>query len=93
MKLIRRLAGALLALAAIVMFVAPSTTALAAEAAPVTTSQHTQVKTVNAVWRGAYYYYNDCDLAGYSGILNGWWTGYICQYRVGSSPVIWDLYA
>ncbi|MFT7840228.1 hypothetical protein Q5530_29145 [Saccharothrix sp. BKS2] len=48
---------------------------------------------VAAVWRGGYYNYYDCDLAGFQGIYHGWWTGYICSYRAGSSPAIWDLYA
>ncbi|MFD7658644.1 hypothetical protein ACFV4N_32110 [Actinosynnema sp. NPDC059797] len=44
-------------------------------------------------WRGGYSNHYDCDLAGYRGILNGWWTTYLCSYRLGSSPAIWDLYA
>ena len=63
---------------------APSASIERSESAPVT---------ARAVWRGAYYSYYDCDVAGFRGIYYGYWTSYNCQYRTGSSPAIWDLYA
>ncbi|MEV6880067.1 hypothetical protein [Amycolatopsis sp. NPDC051128] len=75
---------------------------LAVAAAPASASEVTpaaekatvsQPATVNAVWRAAYWNYYDCDVAGFTGVYYGWWQGYFCNYRPGSSPAIWDLYA
>lgn len=47
--------------------------------------------TVDLTYRGSYWNYYDCDTAGFSGIYNGYWTAYLCNWRNGAN--VWDLYA
>jgi hypothetical protein len=42
---------------------------------------------------GCYALWNDCDLQGFYGILNGWWTGYICEISNNTRPYCGNLWA
>lgn len=45
---------------------------------------------VNKDVYGCYRTYYDCDIAGFQGILNGWWIGYVCQYPSAScASTVW----
>jgi hypothetical protein len=55
------------------------------------TEASTALASANAVYRGSYRIYYDCDIAGFTGIYYGWWRGYVCQWNSWSQ--LWDLYA
>lgn len=92
---IARAAAGLLAAAALVATVG-STQASATPGTPGTPGTGTGTATeswasVSLTYRGSYWTYHDCDVAGFTGVYYGWWTGYICQWRNGAN--VWDLYA
>ena len=38
-----------------------------------------------AAFRGCYGLYYDCDINGFYGVMNGWWSWYICDNRYCSN--------
>jgi hypothetical protein len=81
-------------LAAIGALLTPSVATAERNAATKAPSQANVTQTAqssNAVYRGSYGIYYDCDIAGFTGIYYGWWRGYVCQWNNWSH--LWDLYA
>lgn len=86
---IARASAAILASVAIALSfgAAPASAAVRTEQNDAATS----AAAVNLTYRGSYSNYYDCDIAGFSGVYYGYWTGYLCQWRNDAN--VWDLYA
>jgi hypothetical protein len=63
---------------------------LAFGATPANASAQTNSASV-AVFRASYQSYYDCDIAGFTGVYYGYWSGYFCNKDIPSG--YWLLYA
>ena len=89
LRKIAQAAAAILASVAIALSLgaAPASAAVSTEQ----NAAETSAAVVNLTYKGSYWNYYDCDIAGFSGVYYGYWTSYMCQWRNGAN--VWDLYA
>lgn len=50
-------------------------------------------ETVDKAIYGCYSLWHDCDLQGFYGVMNGWWTGYICEISNNTRPYCGNWWA
>jgi hypothetical protein len=50
-------------------------------------------ETVDKAIYSCYSLWHDCDLQGFYGVLNGWWTGYICEISNNTRPYCGNWWA